>query len=171
MSFNNKGLGEREPNDPYVSNCSKTRAICPELKYLSCSNTEILRALFDEGLVNAVEWKELYSRPEPKVVEVGKVIHMLLGIAIGDSLGYPVEHLSPEERLKKYGLITSYINRRPLPSDDTQLTFDTVKVILEHGRIVPWELARIFASHRISGMGRTVREFLKKLQGERTTLV
>jgi hypothetical protein len=63
VSFDNKGLGEREPNDPYVSNCSKTRAICPELKYLSCSNTEILRALFDEGLVNAVEWKELYSRP------------------------------------------------------------------------------------------------------------
>jgi ADP-ribosyl-[dinitrogen reductase] hydrolase len=163
--FDNKGRGEREPNDPYVSNCSKTRAICPELKYLSCSNTEILRALFDEDLVNAVEWKELYSRPEPKVAGVDKVvdkvIHMLLGVAIGDSLGYPVEHLSPEERLKKYGLITSYINRRALPSDDTQLTFDTVKVILEHGRIVPWELARIFASHRISGMGRTVKEFLK----------
>jgi len=101
--FDNKGRGEREPNDTYVSNCSKTRAMCPELKYLSCSNTEILRALFDEGLVNAVEWKELYSRPEPKVagVEVAdKVTHMLLGVAIGDSLGYPVERLSPEERSK-----------------------------------------------------------------------
>jgi len=162
--FENKGRGEREPNDPVVSNCSRTRAICPELKYLSCSNTEILRALFDEGLVNAVEWEELYSRPEPKVSRVeaaDKVVHMLLGVAIGDSLGYPVERLSPEERLKKYGLITSYVNGRALPSDDTQLTFDTVKVILEHGRVVPWELARIFASHRISGMGRTVKEFLR----------
>jgi hypothetical protein len=102
------------------------------LKYLSCSNTEILRALFDEGLVNAVEWEELYSRPEPKVSRVeaaDKVVHMLLGVAIGDSLGYPVERLSPEERLKKYGLITSYVNGRAPPSDDTQLTFDTVKVI------------------------------------------
>jgi ADP-ribosylglycohydrolase len=162
--FDNKGRGEREPNDTYVSNCSKTRAICPELKYLSCSNTEILRALFDEGLVNAVEWKELYSRPEPMVagVEVAdKVTHMLLGVAIGDSLGYPVERLSPEERSKRYGRITSYINGRALPSDDTQLTFDTVKVILEQGRVVPWELARIFASHHIYGMGRTVREFLR----------
>ncbi len=162
--FENKGRGEREPNDPVVSDCSRTRAICPELKYLSCSNTEILRALFDEGLVNAVEWEELYSRPEPKVSRVeavDKVVHMLLGVAIGDSLGYPVERLSPEERLKKYGLITSYVNGRALPSDDTQLTFDTVKVILEHGRVVPWELARIFASHRISGMGRTVKEFLR----------
>ncbi len=162
--FENKGRGEREPNDPVVSDCSRTRAICPELKYLSCSNTEILRALFDEGLVNAVEWEELYSRPEPKVSRVeaaDKVINMLLGVAIGDSLGYPVERLSPEERLKKYGLITSYVNGRALPSDDTQLTFDTVKVILEHGRVVPWELARIFASHRISGMGRTVKEFLR----------
>lgn len=162
--FENKGREEREHNDPVVSNCNKTRAICPELKYLSCSNTEILRALFDEGLVNAVEWEELYSRPEPKVSRVeaaDKVAHMLLGVAIGDSLGYPVERLSPEERLKKYGLITSYVNGRALPSDDTQLTFDTVKVILEHGRVVPWELARIFASHRISGMGRTVKEFLR----------
>jgi len=162
--FENKGRGEREPNDPVVSNCSRTRAICPELKYLSCSNTEILRALFDEGLVNAVEWEELYSRPEPKVSRVeaaDKVVNMLLGVAIGDSLGYPVEHLIPEERLKKYGLITSYVSGRALPSDDTQLTFDTVKVILEHGRVVPWELARIFASHRISGMGRTVKEFLR----------
>jgi ADP-ribosylglycohydrolase len=162
--FDNKGREEREPNDPVVSDCSRTRAICPELKYLSCSNTEILRALFDEGLVNAVEWEELYSRPEPKVSRVeaaDKVVNMLLGVAIGDSLGYPVERLSPEERLKKYGLITSYINGRALPSDDTQLTFDTVKVILEHGRVVPWELARIFASHRISGMGRTVKEFLR----------
>jgi ADP-ribosylglycohydrolase len=162
--FDNKGSGEPEPNDPVVSNCSRTRAICPELKYLSCSNTEILRALFDEGLVNAVEWEELYSRPEPKVSRVeaaDKVVNMLLGVAIGDSLGYPVERLSPEERLKKYGLITSYVNGRALPSDDTQLTFDTVKVILEHGRVVPWELARIFASHRISGMGRTVKEFLR----------
>ncbi len=162
--FENKGRGEREPNDPVVSDCSRTRAICPELKYLSCSNTEILRALFDEGLVNAVEWEELYSRPEPKVSRVeaaDKVVNMLLGVAIGDSLGYPVERLSPEERLKKYGLITSYVNGRALPSDDTQLTFDTVKVILEHGRVVPWELARIFASHRISGMGRTVKEFLR----------
>jgi ADP-ribosylglycohydrolase len=138
--------------------------MCPELKYISCSNTEILRALFDEGLVNAVEWEELYSRPEPKVSRVeaaNKVVNMLLGVAIGDGLGYPVEHLIPEERLKRYGLITSYISGRALPSDDTQLTFDTVKVILEHGRTVPWELARIFASHRISGMGRTVREFLR----------
>ncbi|MCQ4344643.1 MAG: ADP-ribosylglycohydrolase family protein [Sulfolobaceae archaeon] len=54
---------------------------------------------------------------------------MLLGVAIGDSLGYPVERLSPGERLKRYGLITSYINGRALPSDDTQLTFDTVRVI------------------------------------------
>jgi ADP-ribosylglycohydrolase len=162
--FDNKERREHEPNDPIVSNCNKTRTTCPELKYLSCSNTEILRALFDEGLVNAVEWEELYSRPEPKVSRVeaaDKVVNMLLGVAIGDSLGYPVEHLIPEERLKRYGLITSYISGRALPSDDTQLTFDTVKVILEHGRIVPWELARIFASHRISGMGKTVREFLR----------
>jgi hypothetical protein len=88
--FDNKGREERKPTDTIVSNCSRTRVICPELKYLSCSNTEILRALFDEGLVNAVEREELHTRPEPKVPRVeaaDKVVHMLLGVAIGDSLG------------------------------------------------------------------------------------
>lgn len=147
---------------PYTTHCDKIDFNC-ELNYRSCSNTEILKALFEQGLVNAVEWKDLYLRPEPKKVEPEKVIYMLLGVAIGDSLGYPFERFTPDERLRKFGLITSYsiINGRVPPSDDTQLTFDTVKVILEHGRVVPWELARIFASHRITGMGSTIKRFLK----------
>ncbi|MUN27910.1 ADP-ribosylglycohydrolase family protein [Sulfuracidifex metallicus] len=150
---------------PYITHCDNINFSC-ELDYRSCSNAEILKALFDQGLVNAVKWKDLYLRPEPKKVESEKVIYMLLGVAVGDSLGYPFERFTPDERLKKYGLITSYsyINGRVPPSDDTQLTFDTVKVILENGRVVPWELARIFASHRITGMGSTIKQFLKNFR-------
>ncbi len=47
---------------------------------------------------------------------------------------------------------------RGYPSDDTQLAFWTLEHLLEHGRIVPEELLRTFASRRIFGIGSTVRD-------------
>lgn len=59
----------------------------------------------------------------------------LLGGAMGDALGYPVEFLKKEDILNKYGEagITSYDlapNGKALISDDTQMTLFTIKGIL-----------------------------------------
>ena len=141
---------------------------------LISSNTEILKWLFEKKSINALEWKDIYiGHIRPQKVNTDRVVGMLLGVAIGDSLGNTSEILTPDQRNKKYGLIKSYLpnkhasNKRiGLPSDDTQLTFDTVKVILETGSVNPTALARIFASHHIDGLGGTVKQFLKNYREE-----
>ncbi|BDC17557.1 hypothetical protein HS5_04470 [Acidianus sp. HS-5] len=92
---------------------------------------------------------------------------MLLGVAIGDALGNTTELMDPEERFSRYGFIEDYItfdgrNGVGLPSDDTQLTFDTVKVILEDGYLNPEKLARTFFSHEIYGIGISTSEVRRR---------
>lgn len=99
---------------------------------------------------------------------------MLLGLAIGDSLGNSSEGMPPAKRRQLYGEIRDYRpnpylgNRRVgTPSDDTQMAFWTVEQLLEDGKLVPASLAARFASNRIFGMGRTVRQFLRNYKQER----
>lgn len=90
---------------------------------------------------------------------------MLLGLAIGDSLGITTESLIPSARSERHGEIRDYLpNRhngdpRGYPSDDTQLSAWTLEQLLEDGRINPEALGARFASHRIIGIGSTVRAF------------
>jgi len=134
------------------------------------SNSERMKFLFSEGIIRARESRPLYSNPElERRVDWGKIEGMLLGVAIGDSLGYPVERILPHQKLKKYGEITDYVPSKMsdwkpvgVPSDDTQLTFWTVEVLLENdGRLNIKDLADRFVKERIFGIGSTIRKFIK----------
>jgi ADP-ribosylglycohydrolase len=84
---------------------------------------------------------------------------MLLGLAIGDSLGNTTEGQLPRSRRDiRYYEPNRYAGGRAVgvPSDDTQLAFWTLEHLLEHDRIVPEQLLATFASRRIFGIGHTV---------------
>ena len=61
----------------------------------------------------------------------------ILGGAIGDSLGYPVEFLKMDEIIEEYGKdgITKQklYNNKALVSDDTQMTLFTMEGLIQEG--------------------------------------
>jgi ADP-ribosylglycohydrolase len=92
---------------------------------------------------------------------------MLLGLAIGDSLGNTSEGLDAAEREALFGEIRDYLPNRHaggtrvgLPSDDSQLAFWTLESLLECGALDPEDVAARFASRRIFGIGKSVQQFL-----------
>lgn len=97
-----------------------------------------------------------------------RVRGMLLGLAVGDSLGNTSEGMKPEERRRTHGEVLDYLpNRREemlpvgLPSDDTQLAFWTLESLLRHRHLDPVDLADAFTRRdRIYGIGSTVTAFL-----------
>ena len=96
-----------------------------------------------------------------------KIEGMLLGVAIGDSLGATSEGMLPADRKKKFGEIRNYIpghrsNWKPIgvPTDDTQLTFWTLKQLIEDGGLIPDKLAQRFCRHHINGIGTTTKSFI-----------
>lgn len=98
---------------------------------------------------------------------------MLLGLAIGDSLGNTTEGMLPADRLAQYGEVRDYPPNRHadgrlvgVPSDDTQLAFWTVESLLQKGRLDPEDLASAFSSRRIFGIGSSVRSFLRRRKKE-----
>jgi ADP-ribosyl-[dinitrogen reductase] hydrolase len=137
------------------------------------SNFELYQSLLDKGILNMRNTPTLFSDLPEIEPDPSKVEGLLLGIAIGDALGntsesLPTNNMNPHSRRRRYGWITDYLpnkhagNRRiGLPSDDTQLAFDTLIVILHRGYLDLEELASTFASHRIFGIGGTVKSFLR----------
>jgi hypothetical protein len=93
------------------------------------------------------------------LVPFDRVEGMLLGLAIGDSLGNTTEGQLPRSRRDiRYYEPNRHAGGRAVgvPSDDTQLAFWTLEHLLEHDRIVPEQLLATFASRRIFGIGHTV---------------
>ncbi len=107
------------------------------------------------------------SGPKPRDFDFTRVEGMLLGLAIGDSLGAPTESMLPGDRRARYGEVRDYLpNRhtreaRGFPTDDTQLAFWTLESLLEQRGFEPEAVAAAFATRRIFGLGSTVRAFLK----------
>jgi len=96
---------------------------------------------------------------------------MLLGVAIGDSLGNTTEGRWGYARRRYFGDIRDYLPNpraagepRGLPSDDTQLTFWTLESLLAKGGLDPNDVARRFAESRILGIGQTVRAAIANLK-------
>jgi ADP-ribosylglycohydrolase len=132
-------------------------------------NTRILDRLVAQGAIRCAIPKnasalapELDNAPARDRIE-----GMLLGVAIGDSLGNTSEGMLPASRRSRYGEIRDYQrNRRAdtapysFPSDDTQMTFWALESILAEGGVAPDSIARAFSSNRIYGIGSAVREFL-----------
>jgi len=127
-----------------------------------------------QGLVTTGDVKmnwppEVMERRAPfgiQPVAENRIPGMLLGLAIGDSLGNTTEGQLPSNRRERYGEVRDYLpnryadNRRVgVPSDDTQLTFWMLEHLIEKGQIEPSALANLFASHRIFGIGKTTHEF------------
>jgi ADP-ribosyl-[dinitrogen reductase] hydrolase len=99
---------------------------------------------------------------------------MLLGAAIGDSLGATSEGKSPARRRKLYDEIIDYIPGRRsgykaigVPTDDTQLTFLTLEQLITDKGLIPNNLAKCFCKYRIHGIGTTTKEFIRNYKDKK----
>ncbi len=121
----------------------------------------------------------------PQLNRIDRVRGCLLGLAIGDALGAPLEGLSAQQIRAHYGQVDDFVDgsrawkkkpyrwRMPgLYSDDTQQALALCDVLLECGRIEPERLAEIYlglanpkgsyiGAHR--GVGRSFRQVLADL--------
>ncbi len=103
----------------------------------------------------------------PANFEFDKIEGMMLGLAIGDSLGITTEGLLPSERRARHGELRHYIPnryvkvRKGFPSDDTQLAYWTLGQLLRDEGFEPDHMADCFCNKRIFGIGLTVRTFIR----------
>ncbi len=122
----------------------------------------------------------------PQLNRIDRIRGCLLGLAIGDALGAPLEGLSAQQIRAHYGQVDDFVDgsrawkkkpyrwRMPgLYSDDTQQALALCDVLLECGRIDPHRLAAIYlglanpkgsymGAHR--GVGRSFRQVLADLE-------
>ncbi|MGE3820200.1 MAG: ADP-ribosylglycohydrolase family protein [Isosphaeraceae bacterium] len=122
----------------------------------------------------------------PQLNRSDRVRGSLLGLAVGDALGAPLEGLSSQQIRAHYGVVDDYVDgtrawkkkpyrwRMPgLYTDDTQQALALCDVLLECGEIVPERLATIYlalanpkgtylGAHR--GVGRSFRQVLTELE-------
>jgi ADP-ribosylglycohydrolase len=133
------------------------------------SNREVLDFLFETRRINLRRSSLFDASPEPmpEGFDFGKVEGMMLGLAIGDSLGNTSAGRLPSERRHQYGEIRDYLSNRyadvkavGLPSDDTQMAFWTLEQMIVDKGFDPDQVASRFCRDRIFGIGRTVREFI-----------
>jgi ADP-ribosylglycohydrolase len=103
-----------------------------------------------------------------------RVEGMLLGLAVGDSLGNTSESMRPVHRRARHGEIRDYLYNRHagaavgLPSDDTQLTFWALEQINADQAFVPERVAARLQRGKIFGIGSTMRDYLRcAKQGDR----
>jgi len=132
-------------------------------------NTELLDKLLSQGAIRLHRSSLLAQNPEqlPANFNFDKVEGMLLGAAIGDSLGATSEGRTAEQRYNEFGEIRNYLpgkrsNYQPVgvPTDDTQLTFWTLKQLIKDDGLIPDNLAKRFCKRHIIGIGGTTREFI-----------
>ncbi len=127
-----------------------------------------IRELMRSRQIRVATDPESIPAPEFTGTDWDRVAGMLVGLAIGDSLGNTSESQLPAERRAVHGEIRDYLpnsharcQRVGLPSDDTQLAFRTLEHLLENGgHLDPAKLADKLASGAIFGLGSTVRRFL-----------
>ncbi len=122
----------------------------------------------------------------PVPTRLDRVRGSLLGLAIGDALGAPLEGLSPQQIRAHYQLVTDYVDgakawkRKPfrwrlpgLYTDDTQQALAVIDVLLASGRVDVDRLAATYVAlatpdlgyagaHR--GVGKSFREVLAALR-------
>jgi len=159
----------------HESSNRKTRS--PQMNEKRQLNATILRQLFETKAIR-LERGAIFDHnlaPKGPDFDFDRVDGMLLGAAIGDSLGNTSESRLPLVRRQIHGEIRDYLitNRAAkamgYPSDDTQLTFWTLEQLIEDkGEFIPEHLASKFAdSGRIYGIGRTVKGFLEAFKSGR----
>ncbi len=134
---------------------------------------EQLRQLFEEKRIPIHRAALLQVAPPPLAddFDFDRIEGMMLGLAIGDSLGRSTEGRIPKSRRDKHGEIRDYVagRRAPkgvgLPSDDTQLAFWTLEQLNDDGAFRPGRLAKKFVqSGTIYGMGQSVSAFRRNVK-------
>ncbi|WP_406696409.1 ADP-ribosylglycohydrolase family protein [Singulisphaera sp. Ch08] len=122
----------------------------------------------------------------PQLPPLDRARGCLLGLAIGDALGAPLEGLSAQQIRAHYGVVVDYVDgarawkkkpyrwRMPgLYSDDTQQALALCDVLIERSRIEADPLAELYlrlatpkgsyvGAHR--GVGRSFRQVLSELE-------
>jgi ADP-ribosylglycohydrolase len=134
------------------------------------SSQELFNKLFEEDhirLERTAFFDRMPSRLPPSF-NFDRIEGMLLGLAVGDSLGKTSESMTPSERRARFGEIKDYrphpaVNNQPigLPSDDTQLAYWMLECLLKDGGFDPDSVANAFSQERIYGVGSTMRGFLR----------
>jgi ADP-ribosylglycohydrolase len=133
------------------------------------SNREFFSRLIGDNAIRIKRGTIFDNSLPPKTADFDfdRVEGMLLGVAIGDSLGITSEGMLASERKARFGEIRDYIPNRYVdkaigfPSDDTQLTFWALEQMVSDGGFVPDHVAKRFCEDRIFGLGASVREFLQ----------
>lgn len=138
-------------------------------------NQRLLDQLLQDGTV-LMRRSSLLDQPPPPLASHftwDKAEGMLLGLAIGDSLGNTTESQMPDKRYASHGEITDYLpnlyadNKKVgLPSDDSQMAFWTLEALLADGSLNPEHLLEVFSSRRIFGIGGAVQEAIGNYKQE-----
>ena len=137
----------------------------------AASPQRVLQDLLAARRIDLCDAPLLHTLPPsiPSRPDWDRVEGMLLGVAIGDSLGRRSEGMLPHERRAAFGEIRDYpiharagYQAKGVPSDDSQLTFWTLEQLLEDGRLDPERLLAKFANRRIKGIGGTVKAALDR---------
>ena len=138
-------------------------------------NTALLQELLSQGQIAMVNAPFLSKAPAPMPAHwnFDRVEGMLLGLAVGDALGYPTEAVLPSDRLDRFGEIRDYLpnphadyRRVGVCSDDTQMAFWTLQNLLADGGLLPQHVAEEFTRHPIFGIGSTVRDFIRAYKNQ-----
>ncbi len=133
-------------------------------------NIGLLTNLITRGTVRICDSQIFYHflKALPPTFDYDKVEGMLLGVAVGDALGATTEGKLPADRHLLFGEIRDYIPGRRsdnraigVPTDDTQLTFWTLKQLIQDGGLIPDNLAKRFCKHNIRGIGNATKQFVK----------
>src|SRR6516165_3590248 len=122
----------------------------------------------------------------PQLRRLDRVRGCLLGLAVGDALGAPLEGLSGQQIRTHYGRVRDYVDgvqawkRKPyrwrmhgLYSDDTQQALALCDTLLDYHRVDPERLADLYlalmtpkgmfvGAHR--GIGKSFRQVLGELE-------
>lgn len=132
------------------------------------NNRETLEKLFENNQIDLLQSNLFLTTPDPlpDVFDFSRVEGMLLGLAIGDSLGRTTEGMLPENRKTSFGEIRDYLpsgyadGHIGVPSDDTQLAFWTLEQMIKDSGFNPENVAKRFCQDTIFGIGSSVRRFL-----------
>jgi len=133
-------------------------------------NCDLLANLIRDKKIRVYDSPVFHSQPPllPRDFDFEKIEGMLLCAAIGDSLGATSEGHSADSRVNMHGEIRNYVPGRRsnnkaigVPTDDSQLTFWTLKQLIQDDGLIVDNLAKRFCKHHIIGIGSTVRGFIQ----------
>ena len=132
------------------------------------TNQATLDQLFAQGKIHLQRAPlfDTFPPPLPPKVDFDRVEGMLLGLAIGDALGRHTEGQSPELRHSTGLEVRDYPKDGGLPTDDTQLAFALLEHLLMSDGLEPDLLAQRFCRDHISGIGTSMRTFIRHYKDE-----